>query len=312
MRNRKKTKEKLIQELNRANQRLGILIKIFDSIHYGVFMIDKNFNVLIFNKAFYELCGVNKEEICGKKCYELLGISQCNTECCALSWIMKGEEWVEYEVERKCFIDNKTSAIYTAIPYRNDYGELEGIVISIVDITKRKEAEEYMWRMAYYDALTGLPNRRFFFERMNLAMAHAGRNKYMLGVLFCDIDGLKKVNDNLGHDKGDQVLITVAQRLQNCLRESDTVARIGGDEEVVLIDHVTRQEDVATVAKKILDLIRMPIKIDKQEVYITVSIGVALYPDDGKNIEELLKKADTAMYYVKRQGKNTFQFYNDI
>lgn len=312
MSNWEKTKEELIQDLNAVNERLDIIERIFDSINYGVCMIDKNFNVVTYNKAFYQLYGVNREEVYGKKCYELLSESYCNTECCGLFRIMNGEERIEYEVEKKCKDGKKNSYIYIATPYKNSDGEVEGMVISIVDITQRKEAEDCMWRMAYYDALTGLPNRRLLYERMNLAMAHARRNKYLLGILFCDIDGLKRVNDNLGHDKGDQVLVTVAQRLQSILRESDTVARIGGDEGVVLIDHVTQPEDVAVVAKKILDVIRMPMKIGHQEVCITVSVGIALYPDDGKDIEELLKKADVAMYRAKKQGKNTYQFYNQM
>ncbi|HQU30092.1 MAG: EAL domain-containing protein [Planctomycetia bacterium] len=177
------------------------------------------------------------------------------------------------------------------------------------DVTDRKQTEEKIRYLAFHDALTNLPNRILFTDRLNLALAHAHRTKEMLAIVFMDLDRFKIINDTLGHTVGDQLLRGVADRLVNCMREDDTIARLGGDEFALLLPGITNEEDVNTIAYKIIEVLKKPWTIDEHELYITASLGIVLYPKDGKDAEVLLKNADAAMYYAKEQGKNNYQFY---
>ncbi|MFN3531258.1 MAG: EAL domain-containing protein [Candidatus Brocadia sp.] len=177
------------------------------------------------------------------------------------------------------------------------------------DVTERKWMEEKIKHMAFHDSLTSLPNRILFNDRLTLALAHAHRNKEMLAVLFLDLDRFKSINDTLGHSAGDLLLHEIANRLKSCIREEDTVARFAGDEFTLLLSGINEAEDVHSIARKILDAIRQPLMIRGHELYITTSIGIAIYPNDGGDAETLLKNADTAMYHAKEQGRNNYQFY---
>ena len=190
------------------------------------------------------------------------------------------------------------------------------------DITERKRAEDQIRFLAYYDGLTNLPNRSLFMERMNRVLESARRREGNFGTLFLDLDRFKRINDTLGHRIGDRLLVEVAGRLQKCLRSSDTVARgdplhsgqtvarLGGDEFTVLITDIARGEDGARVARRILDAIAQPFRIDQHEFHISASIGISLYPHDGTDMEMLLKNADAAMYHAKEAGGGRYQFYN--
>lgn len=177
------------------------------------------------------------------------------------------------------------------------------------EIAERKRIEEKIKHIAFHDALTTLPNRILFNDRLSLALAHAHRNKEMLAVLFLDLDRFKVINDTLGHSMGDQLLQGVAGRLQSCVREDDTIARLGGDEFTLLLPGITQTEHASAIACKILDAIKRPWLIDGHELFITASIGIALYPNDGETAEILLKNADSAMYHGKEEGRNNYQFY---
>jgi diguanylate cyclase (GGDEF)-like protein/PAS domain S-box-containing protein len=185
----------------------------------------------------------------------------------------------------------------------------QALLVMLRDVTDRRIAEERIHQMAYYDNLTGLPNRSLFNDRLTHAIAHAERGKRMLAVLFMDLDRFKNVNDTLGHLAGDHLLQEFANRLQKNVRKEDTVSRLGGDEFTVLLTHIGQAEDVDGVVKKILADIRAPLTIAGNELYITTSIGVALYPHDGVDAASLLKNADAAMYNAKEQGRNNYQFY---
>ncbi|CAM4420713.1 EAL domain-containing protein [Paenibacillus alkaliterrae] len=188
---------------------------------------------------------------------------------------------------------------------------LNGVKVVLADsrdITERKRAEETIKHMAYHDALTGLPNRSLFYNRLSYAMLHAKIHNLMLAVMFVDLDRFKLINDTLGHSVGDFLLQAVAERLQNCLREVDTLSRQGGDEFTVIIEKIAKEE-AAHVAQRILYSFSQPFLIEGRELFITPSIGVSLYPADGHDIETLVKNADTAMYHAKEQGRNNYQFY---
>ncbi len=174
----------------------------------------------------------------------------------------------------------------------------------------RKQAEERIRHLANYDELTGLPNRSMFQERLHHALAQALRHTRPLAVLFIDLDRFKNVNDTLGHEAGDRVLREVAERLRACLRDSDTVGRLGGDEFVVLLEGLPQLADVAAVAQKILDAAARPFMLAAQEFQIGASIGISAFPEDGKDLQTLLKHADAAMYRAKEQGRNNYQFHS--
>ncbi len=178
------------------------------------------------------------------------------------------------------------------------------------DITERKKAEEMISFQAYHDLLTHLPNRILFKDRVGLAMAQAGRAGKMVGVMFLDIDRFKLVNDTFGHAEGDELLKGMANRLKNCLRRGDTLARQGGDEFTVLLPDLSNADDAAVIAQKILDELKRPFFIAGQEFRGTVSIGIAVYPRDGDSVDGLIKHADIAMYHVKSRGKNGYQFFS--
>lgn len=173
-------------------------------------------------------------------------------------------------------------------------------------LTRLKQTNEQVTHLAHHDGLTGLPNRTLFYDRLNQAIARAKRDKESVAVLFLDLDGFKKINDTLGHAIGDALLIKAAKRIQSCVRESDTVARMGGDEFTAILCNVGNGKEI--VAQKILDTIRQPFILADQSCSVGVSIGIAIYPDSGGNAEDLMKVADTAMYLAKDSGKNCYRF----
>ena len=184
-----------------------------------------------------------------------------------------------------------------------------GRVWSFRDITKRYYLEKKLEYQASHDSLTDLPNRVLLHDRIKHDISLAVRNKTKLGIIFVDLDRFKLINDSLGHDAGDQLLIEVAKLLKTTLREGDTLARIGGDEFVIVIADIKKDENAFTVANKLVESFKNPIKIDGRMLNISASLGISLFPDDGKNAIELLRNADLAMYRSKEQGRNQFQFY---
>ena len=188
--------------------------------------------------------------------------------------------------------------------------EGNSMVCVVRDITERTYAEEQIKHLAYHDALTNLPNRLLFKDRLTVALSHAQRDHSRLAVLFLDLDRFKIINDSLGHNIGDQLLQAVAARVGACVRESDTVARLGGDEFTLLLPNLVRAEDAAVVAQKILEAIRYPFHIEGREFFTTTSIGISLYPEDGLDAETLIKSADAAMYQAKELGRDNYQLFN--
>ncbi|NUM43979.1 MAG: diguanylate cyclase [Anaerolineales bacterium] len=182
-------------------------------------------------------------------------------------------------------------------------------LVSLRDVTERVQSERRMRHLATHDSLTDLPNRILFFDRLHQALARAARQHTQVAVLFLDVDKFKHVNDTYGHQIGDQILQALAFRLQECLRKSDTVARMGGDEFTVILENVEVPKDCIAVAQKILEMVMTPFIIKKQEFHLTASVGISLYPDDGEDVDNLLNRADTAMYHAK-EFRNRFSFFN--
>ena len=181
---------------------------------------------------------------------------------------------------------------------------------TVIDITERKRAEDQVKHLAFHDALTGLPNRLLFNDRLTMALAQAHRSRQKLAAIYLDLDRFKVINDSLGHTVGDELLRRVADRLRLCIREEDTIARLGGDEFILLVPRLSSEEDVETVGRKILTAIRLPFTIDDREVFLTTSIGISVYPEDGIDSETLVQNADTAMYRAKERGRDNYQLYS--
>lgn len=201
------------------------------------------------------------------------------------------------------WIHDKLKVVYNAA------GKPMDIIGSWMDITERKQAEETVQYLAYYDALTGLPNRTLFYDRLALAITQAHRRHQKLAVMFLDLDRFKTINDTLGHTVGDLLLQNTAERLKSYLREEDTLARLGGNRFMLLLPGITQVEDVTKIAQKLLGAFKHPFHIGDHELYVTASIGIVLYPNDGEDVQTLMKNADTTLYRAKEQGRNTYQFY---
>jgi diguanylate cyclase (GGDEF)-like protein/PAS domain S-box-containing protein len=182
---------------------------------------------------------------------------------------------------------------------------------SLVDITERKRAEEQIQHLAYFDSLTGLPNRTLARDRLSQSLAAAKRHRERMGVLYLDIDSFKIVNDCLGHSVGDELLQHIAQRLRSCAREEDTIARLGGDEFLIALGPIDTYSDVAVIAERIARELSPPFDLHGHSFTVTSSIGISIFPDHGENVETLIKNADAAMYASKNRGRNTFSFFSE-
>jgi diguanylate cyclase (GGDEF)-like protein/PAS domain S-box-containing protein len=209
-----------------------------------------------------------------------------------------------FEVVRK---DGSTGYVETSISLQKDaQGEPIGFRNVGRDVTDRKQLEQKLLEMATHDALTNLPNRALLFDRFNVALANAQRNNKKIVIMSLDLDKFKTVNDTLGHDVGDKLLVIAADRLTGALRKSDTVARMGGDEFTLLLGEVEEKNDAVTIAEKILEDFRQPYTINGYKLNITVSIGIAMFPEDGKDMEALMKSSDNALYTAKQNGRDRY------
>jgi len=193
-----------------------------------------------------------------------------------------------------------------------DKGDLLYRIVNVQDITVRKQAEEKLKYQAYHDTLTGLPNRDMFLMYLDLEITQAMRNEYKIAVLYLDIDRFKNVVDSLGHSTGDQLLTETAARLRSCIRQSDTIARIGGDEFAILLSDYQRPEDVVINIREIIAAMNAPFQLGSHEFYITLSFGISMFPEDGKDPATLLKNADNAMFQAKEAGRNSYHFFNAL
>jgi diguanylate cyclase (GGDEF)-like protein/PAS domain S-box-containing protein len=196
-----------------------------------------------------------------------------------------------------------------AFPEFDEVGRLKQVVVNFHDVTQRKNAETQTWTEANLDHLTGLPNRRLFYDRLEQTLRQSQRDKSITAVMFLDLDRFKDVNDSQGHDVGDKLLVEVARRIGECVRESDTLARLGGDEFTVILADLLHDRDVGQVATKIIQAIAKPLNLAGQESFISVSIGIAIYPSDGLTSSDLLKHADQSLYVAKNEGRGCFRFF---
>ncbi len=262
------------------------------------------------NPAFEKLSGYRREEIVGRN-ISLLKSGKHDRDFYARLWrtILDGEVFREVFINRR-----KDGSLYyeqkTITPIKDARGRITHFVSTGQDVTRRMARQQRLRFMAEHDILTELPHRGLFMEMLGKVLAKARLHQRQVAVMFLDMDCFKEINDTFGHDAGDQALKIYARRLQAAVREEDVVARIGGDEFAILVDDMTGTDAIARIARKIIDAVAPPIVIDGQEIMLTVSIGISVFPDDGEDAETLLKHADMAMYQAKDLGRNNFQFFS--
>ncbi len=292
------------------------LKRILDSLHAGVVVIDPHTHEIIDANDFaIKMIGASKEQVLGRACHKFIcptDVGRCPITDLHVSIENSERMLLTAEGDRRSILTSVVS-----IPYRGR----DHLIESFIDITGLKQAQEQITKMAYYDSLTNLPNRLLFLDRLHLALSHAERHRRFLALLFLDLDNFKRINDTLGHRAGDMLLKEVAQRLTGSMRSSDvisrqspdefeiTVARQGGDEFTILLTEISHVQNAAKVAQRFLESLARPFLLDGQEVFITASVGIALYPLDGDDPDSLLKNADIAMYHAKDRGKNNYQYY---
>ncbi|MBA5688639.1 EAL domain-containing protein [Rugamonas apoptosis] len=297
------------QALWESRYHLRLADRVFESTLEGVMVTRADGTIERVNPAFETLTGYSAEEAIGRNA-NMLSSKRQTPEFYQQMWgqlaatgCWQGEIWNRRR-DGELYLEHLTISSIC-----DDAGVCTHYAAIFADITQRRMAEERLNYLATHDALTGLPNRSLFGERLEHALRCAQRAQHSLGVLFLDLDRFKLVNDSLGHGVGDELLKMVGERLRACVREADTVARLGGDEFTLLLEDVGDARQVAHIAQKLLDAIGAPFHISGEEIYVTPSIGVSMYPDDGGDAQTLVLHADRAMYEAKGAGKNNFQFY---
>ena len=297
-----------------SEQQLRIAATVFNS-QEGMIVTDMNNIILKVNSAFTDITGYSEEDVIGKNPH-ILQSGRQDTHFYKVMWesifqtgSWKGEIWNR----------RKNGEIYpehiTITAVKNMDGVITNFVSTMTDITINKAAADEIERLAFYDPLTGLPNRRLLLDRLQSALISSHRNRQMGGLLFIDMDNFKSLNDTLGHDIGDLLLKQVAQRLELCLRESDTVARLGGDEFIVILDSLSEQAlesatQIEVIGNKIIETLNQPYILVNYNYHCTPSIGATLFYGHDYSIDELLKQADIAMYQAKSAGRNNLCFFD--
>jgi len=261
------------------------------------------------NRAFEVFLGRTELEIVGRTDFDFAdaasaeAVQKLDRDMLARNEPLHSEEWATYPDGRSVCLGIMRT------PYYSVQGKAQGLIVIGRDITEKKRAEQQLTYLAQVDMLTGLPNRHMLYERLSQTIKQARRSGHHIACMYVDLDRFKLVNDTYGHWIGDKLLVEVATRLRSCLREDDTVGRLGGDEFAIVLNQLARPEDAAMVAQKVIDALAEPFDLDGHESFASASIGIAIYPGDGDNSDDLLRNADTAMYRAKEQGRNNHQFY---
>jgi len=290
--------------------------QMIEQTHDSVISTDLDGNIVTWNLGAERLLGYSASEAIGKHISMLHPKEDIPEVIKSVEILMKTGKYISDVAH----ITKSGKLIYVSLSLsslRDEQGKIINIVRYAQDITQRKKAEDELREQknildhqAHHDALTGLPNRVLFNDRLEQAIEKAKRSKTNMALLFIDLDHFKEINDSLGHEVGDKILKEVTKKLKETIREEDTLARLGGDEFTIVLEDLVQGHDASVLAQKLLKVLSEPIVIEDHELYVSCSIGISLYPDDGTSAQNLLKYADSAMYKAKENGRDSFQFYS--
>lgn len=295
--------------LKSSQRNLYLAEKVIESSLEGIMVTDAQARILSVNPAFTQMTGYTPDEVIGRN-PSLLNSGRQGPAFYARMWesLVAEGQWQGEVWNRR-----KSGEVYPQLLHitaiRDHDGRLTHYAALFTDISRLKETEARIRDLAYYDPLTGLPNRRLLEDRLQVEIAHAARLRCRLAVLFVDLDRFKRINDSLGHEVGDKLLVEIAHRLRASLREDDTVARMGGDEFLVILNNLAGPDEAAMTARRLVGALRRPVHIEGRELVVTTSLGVSIYPDDSQDADTLIKHADVAMYRAKDEGRNSFQLF---
>lgn len=299
-----------ITERRRAEENLRITASVFDNTQEAIVITDADNAIIDVNPAFTAITGYSRDEVLGRNPRVLTSGRQDKDFYAELWAALKADKVWRGEIWNR----RKSGEVYAEMlsisVICDEAGNVQRHVGVFSDITYFKNHEAELSRIAYYDALTGVPNRRLLADRLRQAIAHAQRNRKILAICYLDLDGFKDVNDRHGHEAGDKLLMDISHRLQEMLRAGDTLARLGGDEFVVLFNDLAREQECYPILDRILSIISMPVDIGGAQVTVSVSIGVSFYPAERVDGDTLLRHADQAMYVAKQHGKNRYHLYD--
>lgn len=304
------TFNQLISERLKLESELRLSSEVFANAKEAIMIADADKKIQMINPAFQAVSGYGEADVLEKDFFCLSEYSMDETPTC-LVWsklqqklYWEGELWNKKPDGEKYLVRLNISVV------RDKNGVISQYIGMFTDITQRKQYEEHIWRQANYDALTDLPNRNMCMNQLAHNLKVSNRKDMQIAVLFIDLDRFKLINDTLGHSAGDELLKEIAARLRDTIRESDIVSRLGGDEFIIILNDVSEISVVERISRNILAAISMPVLLnDKSETFTSGSIGIALFPHDGVDVETLMKHADTAMYQSKKMGRNNFMFY---
>jgi len=304
--------QKVLIEMNdrvQAEQQLIIFHKAFENALEGISITDPEGNILAVNRAFAEITGFAPDEVIGQNSRILKSEKHDQSFYTQLWTTLLGTGRWSGEIWNR----RKDGTLYPEVlsisSIHDEHKQVTHYVAVFHDITEMKQQEARIVHQAYHDALTGLPNRTLAHDRINVSLAHVKRAGSRLAVLFLDLDNFKNINDSLGHEMGDTLLLQVANRLVSLVREEDTVARLGGDEFLILAAAVTSEEAVKHLMERLLQSFAAPFSVSGSDLFVSASIGVAFYPQDGESASVLTKNADIAMYQAKARGRNGYCFF---
>ncbi len=300
-----------VTERRRAQERLRRAAAVFETATESIVIANSSGTIVDVNSAFSVTTGLGKAEVIGRNTDVLThdrqgkGFFGSVIEQVNRSGSWEGEIWIRHR-------EGKAIPAWVSVGCTiGDRESVERVVLVFNDMTERRHAEDIIAQQANYDMLTKLPNRYLFRDRLRRALVRAKRDRVAVGLLFIDLDGFKRINDTLGHAAGDEALRYAAKRICSAVREVDTAARLGGDEFAVIVPGIEDNFDAKGAAQRIIDAVAAPLEVHGEEIFLTASVGIAIYPDDSSDGEGLLRDADIAMYRSKTSGGNTLEYFTE-
>lgn len=292
-----------------GEEALRLAASVYETSSEGIMVTDADNLIIAVNPSFTTITGYTMEEVIGSNPRVLNSGPQSKAFFQTMWQDINSTGYWQGEIWNRRRNGDVYLELMTINTVFNNNGSVLRRVAMFTDITKNKASEELIWHQANFDSLTGLPNRQMLYAQLSLEIKKASRVKLPLALLLLDLDDFKEVNDTLGHDIGDALLKVTAQRLTSCVRETDTVARLGGDEFIVILSELDDIKSVERVAQVILQKLAEPFELGNEVAYVSASIGITMYPEDGETIETLIKNADQAMYAAKNQGRNRINYF---